>query len=60
MMAGSATQHQLDSLNAFADASCFDASVLSSMNTGIGASVPDADADEEARRACGGGPVPKN
>jgi hypothetical protein len=60
MMAGSATQHQLDSLNAFADASCFDASVLASMNTGIGASVSDADADEEARRACGGGPVPKN
>jgi hypothetical protein len=60
MLQGSATQNQLDCLDAFADASCFDASILASMNTGIGASVSDADADDEARRACAGGTDPKN
>jgi hypothetical protein len=60
LMNGTASQHQRDSLNVFMDSGIFDASALASMNSGLGAPVPDADADEEARRACGGGPAPKN
>ena len=63
LMNGTASQQQQDSMTAFMDASCFDASALAAMNSGLGASVADADADDEARRAvsaAGGGGAPKN
>ena len=60
LMNGTASQHQRDSLNVSMDSSIFDASTLASMNSGLGAPVPDADAADEARRVRGGGHAPKN
>ena len=51
---------EIAELQSFMNSPIFDASSLRAFGTAPGAAVPDADIDEEARRACGGGPAPKN